>query len=60
MSPSSAVYDRDFLYTINISNNGLPTDYSQDEWHPELLSDAEVIALLEARNGPSAAVGGAF
>jgi alkylated DNA nucleotide flippase Atl1 len=24
-------------------NNGLPTDYSQDEWHPELLSHAEVI-----------------
>ncbi len=24
--------------------NGLPTDYSEDEWHPALLSQGEVIA----------------
>ena len=24
--------------------NGLPTDYSEDEWHPRLLSNAEVIS----------------
>jgi hypothetical protein len=24
--------------------NGLPTDYSEDEWHPALLSHAEVIS----------------
>jgi hypothetical protein len=23
--------------------NGLPTDYSEDEWHPQLLSNAEII-----------------
>jgi hypothetical protein len=23
--------------------NGLPTDYGQDEWHPALLSQAEII-----------------
>jgi hypothetical protein len=23
--------------------NGLPTDYSQDEWHPALLSQSEII-----------------
>jgi hypothetical protein len=25
------------------SFNGLPTDYSEDEWHPALLSEAEII-----------------
>jgi hypothetical protein len=25
------------------AENGLPTDYSQDEWHPELLSSGEII-----------------
>jgi hypothetical protein len=24
--------------------NGLPTDYSQDEWHPALLSQGEIIS----------------
>jgi hypothetical protein len=24
--------------------NGLPTDYSPDEWHPALLSQADVIS----------------
>ena len=25
------------------AENGLPADYSQDEWHPELLSSGEII-----------------
>jgi hypothetical protein len=24
--------------------NSLPTDYSEDEWHPQLLSNADVIS----------------
>ncbi len=24
--------------------NGLPTDYGEDEWHPDLLSQAEIIS----------------